>query len=254
MALELARSGVGHFLLIDNDRLAYHNICRHQCGIADVGRDKVEAVRERIWDINPTAEVTAVAQVLQRLTKDQLDVWAGPGSIIVGCADNRESDIYANRLSQIYGMPFVSIGLWERAFAGEIFWSIPSQTPCYLCMFGGQQNQLSFRQSENRRIYTTEYDASTVGFEPGISVDIGFVTDIGIKLVLDLIRRAEAPSRLLFSLKQFTLVCNTTRVRVPGDLQEMFDHPLQITRSIEVDGVPGCPHCALSLPIPEKGH
>lgn len=148
-------------------------------------------------------------------------------------------------------MPFVSIGLWERAFAGEVFWSIPSKTPCYLCMFGGQQNQLSFRRSENRRIYTTEDDPATVAFEPGISVDISFVTTIGVKVVLDLLCRERASSRLLFSLKQFTLVCNTTRVQVPGDLQEIFDHPLQITRSIEVDSVPGCPRCALSQEIAE---
>lgn len=37
VAMELARSGVGHFLLADPDVMEYHNICRHQCGIEDVG-------------------------------------------------------------------------------------------------------------------------------------------------------------------------------------------------------------------------
>ena len=36
VALELARSGVSHFLLCDADIVEYHNICRHQCGISDV--------------------------------------------------------------------------------------------------------------------------------------------------------------------------------------------------------------------------
>ena len=36
VAMELARSGVGHFLLADPDVMEYHNICRHQCGIEDV--------------------------------------------------------------------------------------------------------------------------------------------------------------------------------------------------------------------------
>ena len=40
VAMELARSGVGHFLLADPDIMEYHNICRHQCGIEDVGDRK----------------------------------------------------------------------------------------------------------------------------------------------------------------------------------------------------------------------
>ena len=35
-ALDLARSGVGRFLLIDDDLLSIENLCRHQCGLADV--------------------------------------------------------------------------------------------------------------------------------------------------------------------------------------------------------------------------
>ena len=45
VALELARSGVSHFLLCDADILEYHNLCRHQCGIEDVGDLKVNAVK-----------------------------------------------------------------------------------------------------------------------------------------------------------------------------------------------------------------
>ena len=40
VALELARAGVGRFFLVDMDILSYHNICRHQCGIQDVGKYK----------------------------------------------------------------------------------------------------------------------------------------------------------------------------------------------------------------------
>ena len=56
-ALELAKAGVGRFLLIDNDIIGYHNVCRHQCGILDVGKRKTEAVKQRILEINPYAEV-----------------------------------------------------------------------------------------------------------------------------------------------------------------------------------------------------
>ena len=47
-AVDLARSGVGRFLLIDDDLLTIENLCRHQCGLAEVGRFKAQAVADRI--------------------------------------------------------------------------------------------------------------------------------------------------------------------------------------------------------------
>ncbi len=246
VALDLARSGVGNFFLIDNDQLAYHNLCRHQCGISDVGRLKVDAVRDRILEINRNAKVRVAPTIIERIAKDVWEAWLDHDTVIVGCADNREADVYANRLSQLYMAPFVSIGLWERAFAGELFWSIPGETPCYYCAFGAKTNNLSFRPSQNRRVYTTEEDLGKLTFEPGIAVDIGFVTNIGIKIALDLLGRGRRPMRLLDDIKQFTLVCNTTNVQVAGDLQEIFDHALQVTRSIDVEKHEECPHCRVA--------
>ena len=56
-ALELAEAGVGNFVLVDFDRLRAHNISRHVCGLADVGRFKTRAVRDAILQHNPQASV-----------------------------------------------------------------------------------------------------------------------------------------------------------------------------------------------------
>lgn len=73
----------------------------------------------------------------------------------------------------------VSIGFWERAFAGEVFYWIPerSELSCYQC-FVNALGDISGRQSVNRRFYTTETDLSKVNFMPGISVDIIFVSSL----------------------------------------------------------------------------
>jgi molybdopterin/thiamine biosynthesis adenylyltransferase len=248
VALELARAGVGRFLLADPDVLAYHNLCRHQCGLGDVGRWKVEALRDRIHDINPSAQVDTCPGLLEHAPPEQLELCTGPGSLILCCADNREGDINANRISCITHTPLVSIGLWERAFAGEVFWSNPPHTPCYYCVFGHQEHALSARVSDNRHVYTDQEDIAGVAFEPGISVDIAFVANIGIKLALDLLCR-QAPGhlpRLLDRLEQFTLACNSNDPRHGGERAELFDHPLQVTRSIRVERLPDCPHCKLA--------
>ena len=54
----LARSGVGHFVLVDNDQVAASNINRQL--IADmgtVGRNKVDVMAEHILSVNPLAVV-----------------------------------------------------------------------------------------------------------------------------------------------------------------------------------------------------
>ena len=51
----LARSGVGHFLLVDNDMVALSNLNRQIIATLDtVGRYKTQVMKERILSINPT--------------------------------------------------------------------------------------------------------------------------------------------------------------------------------------------------------
>lgn len=55
----LVRSGVGKFVLVDDDCICLTNINRQlHATRKTVGRPKVEAMRERILEINPQAEVT----------------------------------------------------------------------------------------------------------------------------------------------------------------------------------------------------
>lgn len=54
----LARSGVGRFILVDDDLICLTNLNRQlHATTKTLGRPKVEVVKERILDINPKAEV-----------------------------------------------------------------------------------------------------------------------------------------------------------------------------------------------------
>lgn len=246
VALQLAKSGVGKFLLVDNDVIEYHNLCRHQCGISDVGKYKTIALKERILNINPTAEVEIETTTVELVRKEVFDAHCKEDcSVIVGCADNRTADVYANSIAVMYHVPFVSIGFWERAFAGEIFYYLPNKNmPCYKCALG-DGGELSQRENSNRRIYTNEEDLSKVNFEPGISVDIDFVTVIGIKIILDILNleSSDYTTRLIDTLQQYTLVCNTNKTEIGGEMAEIFSYPLQVTTSLKVNFGGKCPPC-----------
>ena len=234
-AIELAKAGVGRFMLTDNDIFGYHNICRHQCGIYDVGKYKTEALRDRILQINPYAEVKTFNMQIQNVPIDELNQFCNPDTIIIGGADNREGDLYGNQIAQQAGMPFMSIGCWERAFAGEIFYCLPSGMPTYED-FVEVTGVMSGRVTQNRKFYTTEDDLRKISFEPGISVDIDFVTIIAMKLAIDLLNRDNPnyTKRLLPYLTQYTLVCNTNDTKIGGENAEIFSYPLQVSTSIIV--------------------
>ena len=238
VAMELAKSGVGKFLLVDADTMEYHNICRHQCGIEDVGDLKVNCIKRKLKNINPTVEVITYDGVVENLPKEILDDFCDKeNTIFVGCADNRGADVYSNSISNYYGSPFISLGFWERASAGEIFYHIPNKNmPCYECALGNG-GDISARVQANHHVYSNKENIEDVNFEPGISVDINFITTIGIKLIIDIlnINYEDYIPRLLNNLKQYTIVCNTNNPKIGGEMVEIFSYPLQVSTSLVVD-------------------
>ena len=237
VAMELARAGVGHFLLVDPDIMEYHNICRHQCGIEDVGDLKINALERRLKNINPRIGIRKFEGIVQNLPKTQLDEFCVAGdTVFVGCADNRAADVYANRISIYYDACFISIGFWERAYAGEIFYHIPGKgMPCYECALGDGGN-ISARAQANHHVYSNQEDTEGLKFEPGISVDINFITTIGIKIIIDMLNGNSEGyiPRVTNDLKQYTVICNTCNPEIGGEMVEIFSYPLQITTSLVV--------------------
>ena len=57
----LARSGIGHLILIDKDNVDITNINRQIHALTStIGKSKVEVLRERIFEINPAAKVDTI--------------------------------------------------------------------------------------------------------------------------------------------------------------------------------------------------
>lgn len=70
----LARSGVGKFVLVDDDKVCLTNINRQLIATRKtIGRKKVEVMKERILDINPKAEVETHACFFLPENADEFD-------------------------------------------------------------------------------------------------------------------------------------------------------------------------------------
>ena len=97
-------------------------------------------------------------------------------------------------------------------------------------------------ETNNHHVYSNQVDIEKLKFEPGISVDINFITCIGIKLALDILNVTNATyiPRLLNDLQQYTLVCNTSNPQIGGEMVEIFSYPLQVTASLKVNFGANC--------------
>ena len=74
-AESLVRSGVGHLMIVDSDRVCASNVNRQVMATSrTVGQMKVEALRERLLEINPDAEISAVARVYSAETAATFDL------------------------------------------------------------------------------------------------------------------------------------------------------------------------------------
>ena len=74
-AESLVRSGINHLTIVDSDRVAITNINRQLMATTNtVGQVKVEALKERLLSINPSAEITALQKIFSQETAEEFDL------------------------------------------------------------------------------------------------------------------------------------------------------------------------------------
>ncbi len=74
-AESLVRSGVRHMAIVDSDRVCVTNVNRQlMATLRTVGQVKVDALRSRLLDINPRAEIEALQKIYTEETADEFDL------------------------------------------------------------------------------------------------------------------------------------------------------------------------------------
>lgn len=211
VGLELVRAGIGSLIVADNDILAYHNVCRHECGIHDVGRYKVDCFKERVADINPNCRVYTFRELIQHVDPAELEKIIWKDSIILCCADNRHCGYVCNELADKYGIPMIDAGCGPRASTGEVFWYKPnSGMACYTCAYGEDKGVDYTNQAVRRRFYATETELEKLHFQPGMYLDIQLTSIFEAKLAIDLLMENEEgyEAKLLPYINQCTVLLN----------------------------------------------
>jgi molybdopterin/thiamine biosynthesis adenylyltransferase len=237
VALELAKSGVGNFILVDFDRLHAHNISRHVCGLSDVGRFKTRAVRDKILQHNPLAQVIC-HEVDVNEANDLLHQVVVDSDLVVAATDNEVSRYMTNEACLEAETPAVYGGAYERAFAGEVVRVVPGEGGCYACVRQGMADVLRPLSADRVFDYTEDTeDADDFQAEPGLGLDVGFIAMIQAKVALMTLLRGEN-SHVGDIDAQMVVWTNTPR---PED-GKLFSEPMA-RYFVSVSKSPGCPAC-----------
>ncbi len=196
IAVELAKAGVGRFVLIDPDRLEPANLSRHVCGLSDLGRAKVFAVRDLLLDRNPNIAVDAL----------QLDVLHSPdrarealtgADLIIGATDDNRSRGWVNRLALWTKQTAIFGRALTRAAAGDVLRVRPHAGPCLACVFSAgmdrEEEVTSARGAANGPGYVTEGDRAAL-IQPGLASDIAPISNMMVRLALVELSRGTAVS------------------------------------------------------------
>ena len=190
IALELAKAGVGHFVLIDHQRLEVPNIIRHTAGFSDLARFKTKAVRDQILDKNPDADVETFQNECDWDWLPELKRLASRADLVFFCTDNRPSKLLLNLAAVSTGRICIYGGTFNRAYGGHALRVIPGKTMCYQCFI-----DLLPEKAEDQEIASEEqadriaYDDRQVPVEPGLANDIAPMSNMCVKLgLLELLR------------------------------------------------------------------
>lgn len=251
LGLELVKAGIGSLVVADNDIFAYHNICRHVCGIHDVGRYKVDIFKERAADINPNCKVYTFCDLLQHVDPKALEEVLWKKSIILCCTDNRHAGYFCNEMADKYHIPMIDAGCGVRASTGEVFYYKPdSGMACYTCAYGEDTGVDHSNQNVRRRFYATEAELEKLHFQPGMSLDIELTVIFQAKLAIDLLMEGESgyEPKLLPYINQCTILLNYPVDKNINPYMQLFESGNQkirpmIWKSGLAEKNPKCSYC-----------
>ena len=103
----LARSGIGQIDLVDNDTVSLSNINRQIIALhSTVGRNKVDVMKERIFDINPEIKVNPINMFFIPENSGEIDF--SKYDYVVDAIDTVSGKIELVMLAQKSGVPIIS--------------------------------------------------------------------------------------------------------------------------------------------------
>lgn len=182
VTLQLAMSGVGRFVLVDDDVLEETNIVRHVADRRYLGQHKVDAVADLIKHRNPNAQVDKRHGRIEQ----HMDALEGV-DVLVSAVDGELPKYTLNQAALDRNLPAVYAGVYERGEGGDSVVIYPYDGPCYACWAAELRGEVALALSDNGQ--TLDYGMigpeGTLEAEPGLWLHVTRVATVQAHLVLN---------------------------------------------------------------------
>jgi len=131
VAYELAAAGIGRLVLAHGGNTKPSDLNRQLLMThANLGRPRVTCAEERLRDLNPRMEITAVGE---NVSEENAEWLVGQADLIVDCAPLFEERFALNRQAVRQGKPLVECPMYE--LEAHLTSIRPGQTPCLACLW-----------------------------------------------------------------------------------------------------------------------
>jgi len=224
VAQSLAMSGVGKFVLVDDDILEANNVMRHVADRRDVGRSKAEAVADLIRQRNPKVEV----DVRRGRIEQHMDILDHADILVVG-VDGENAKYTINQGCLERGLVAVYAGVYERGEGGDVVVIRPYDGPCYACWAAELREGLAsgINDTTQELDYGMIGEKGTLEAEPGLWLHVVKVATVQADLILNELLRGTPVSETM-----------------PGNTIILANNALEI-----IDGTITPPHTAIWVNI-----
>lgn len=227
VALSLAMSGVGRFILVDDDVLERTNIVRHVADLRDIGRNKAEAVADLIRQRNPQA----VIDIRKGRIEQHMDVLDDCNLLVVG-VDGEGSKYTLNEACLEHDLTAIYAGVYERGEGGDVVLIRPFEGPCYACWAAELREGLFQPTASENLDYGMVGPQGTLEAEPGLWLDVVKVASIQADFALnELLGRDPYPANTL-------IIANTAMEIIDGQIS-----PPHSTVWVNIQRDPHCLVC-----------
>ena len=221
-----AKSGIGKLTLVDPEPLAIENVGRHILDRRDLGKPKVEALREKLLAVNPRCHVEAhqakfnpglfgesvLPPVHSNACTKGVELFGPPlqyvgrrkatpsssngrPDLVASCADSYNCESLINAYSLQENIPAVYGGCWGEASVGEILYVVPGKTPCYEC-YAGFRRDMEI-PADARKYTDPDFDSSRVPGQAGLWANILIISGVMFQVVLGLLDQETDRTRLI---------------------------------------------------------
>lgn len=226
----MARGGFRNYILVDADVVSPSNIATQGVYISEIGKKKVEVIRDRIMDINPAAKVVCVDRFLNDELSDEefkkyLNTFpskAPKDYLILGCTDNFDAQKRSSFLALKYGVPYLAAMMYESGSAAELIFVYPGVTEsCPRCLLKDR-----FEKYENGFVNDVDSSACPIFATERMNALKGYIA-------LMLLMYQEAPESMFNNMLEEVKDRNFVEIRMNPHLKEtklgigLFDRVLE---------------------------